>query len=149
MNKSNVPFGTITLAGVIGGIIVDAFLSVSMPKSPVAIWQFVASTLVGPSAFASPAYAVLGFLMHFAISIVWALLYAYAFGAIGQLKNWIAGAIVWGIVVDAAMNALLAVKIGTPFVPSFTQGLVAHIVFYALPVAALIAWRARSVPQPA
>ena len=77
-----------------------------MHTSPVNIWQFVASTLVGQGAF----------------------------GSLGQLRNWILGATVWGVVVDAAMNLLLAVKIGAPFVPGFTQGLLGHIVFYASPM---------------
>ena len=71
------------------------------------------------------------------------MLYAYAFTAIGQIKNWILGAIAWGIIVDAAMNLLLAVKIGQPFGPSFVQGLLGHVVFYALPVALYMANAAR------
>lgn len=142
-SASNTLVGTAIVAGVIGGILVDTFLALVMHKSPLDIWQFVASTLVGPVAFTTPLYAILGGAMHFTISIVWALIYLYAFGAIGQLKNWIVGAIVWGIVVDAAMNGLLAIKIGAPFVPAFTQGLIAHIVFYALPVTWFISRKAR------
>ena len=127
------------IAGVIGGVLVDAFLSIVLHRTPVAIWQYIASTIVGQGAYASPAYAILGFVVHFMVSIVWGVLYAYAFAALGQLKNWIAGAIVWGIVVDAVMNLLQTIKLGQPFGPSFVQGLLPHIVFYALPVALYMA----------
>ena len=83
--------------------------------------------------------AILGFVVHFITSIVWAVLYAYVFASLGQLKNWLAGAIVWGVVVNAAMQALLAIKIGQPFGPAFLQGLIPHIVFFALPVALYMA----------
>jgi hypothetical protein len=127
------------VAGILGGILIDAFLALSGHRSPVVIWQFIASTIVGKSAFASPSAAVLGFCVHFAVSIAWAILYAYLFAAAGQLRNWIAGAIVWGIVVDAGMTLILSVKIGAPFGSTFTHGLPAHIVFYALPVAFYLA----------
>ena len=136
--------GSAIVAGVLGGILVDAFLGVVMHKSPLDIWQFVASTLVGPVAYTSPAYSILGGAMHFVISIVWAVIYLFVFGALGQIRNWILGAIVWGVVVDAVMNGLLAVKIGAPFVPAFTGGLLAHVIFYGLPVAWYIARKARA-----
>jgi hypothetical protein len=138
--------GSAIIAGLIGGVVVDAFLSLVMHTSVIGIWQFVASTIVGKVAFSSPEYAALGFVVHFVTSIVWAVLYLYVFGALGQLKNWIVGAIVWGIVVDALMNALLAVKTGSAYLPGVEGGLVAHIVFYALPVALYLA---RSVRRTA
>lgn len=146
MNKSNAPLGAAIVAGIIGGIIVDAFLSVVMHTSPVGIWQFVASTIVGKEAFSSPSYAVLGFVVHFITSIVWAVIYLYVFGALGQLKNWILGAVVWGVVVDAIMQAIVAAKTGAQYLPAVEQGLLAHIVFYALPVTWYLA---RSVKRTA
>jgi len=143
---SSALLGSAIVAGLGSGVLIDAFLSLVMHRSPVAIWQFVASTIIGPVAFTSPSHAILGFAVHFATSLVWAVIYLYVFGALGQLKNWIVGGIVWGVVVDAAMNLLLAVKIGAPFVPAFAQGLLPHIVFYALPIAWYIA---RKVPKTA
>ncbi len=127
------------VAGILGGVVVDAFLSLAMHTSPVSIWQYVASTIVGKGAFASPAYAVLGFLVHFIVSIVWAIAYAAIWGSFGQLKNWILGALVWGVVVDAGMQLLLLLKTGAPFGPAFVGGLLAHIVFYMVPVALYLA----------
>ncbi len=141
--------GQAAIAGVIGGIFVDLFLSIAMHRSPVMIWQFIASTIVGAGAFSSPSYAVLGFIVHFIVSIVWAIIYAYVFASFGQIKNWILGAIVWGIVVDAVMQLIVAIKTGSPWGPAFTQGLIAHIVFYALPVALYMARVARVEPRSA
>ncbi len=142
-------FQQAAIAGIVGGIIVDAFLAIMMHKSPIVLWQYIASTIVGPGAYASPSYAVLGFIVHFITAIVWAVIYAYVFGALGQLKNWIAGTIVLGIVVDVAMNLLLQVKVGQPFTAAFVNGLLAHIVFYALPVALYMARVARVEPRSA
>jgi hypothetical protein len=117
------------VAGIIGGIIVDAFLAISGHQSPVAIWTFVASTVAGQGA--SP---VVGFIAHFVISIVWAVVYAYIFNAIGQLRNWILGTIVLGLVADAVMMLILHVKLGAPWLAYFEMDLIAHVVFFALPV---------------
>jgi hypothetical protein len=141
--------GQAVIAGIIGGILVDAFLAITTHRSPVMIWQFVASTIVGQGAFASPSYAVLGFFVHFIVSIVWAVIYTYVFATAGQLKNWVAGAILWGIVVDAVMQLILAIRTGSPWGPSFVQGLIPHIVFYALPVALYMARLARVEPPRA
>ena len=139
------PLGAAVTAGILGGILIDAFLALMMHTSPIGIWQFVASTIVGKVAFTAPAYAVLGVAVHLVVSILWALVYAYAATALGALKQWLLGAIVLGVVVDAAMELLLQVKIGQPFAPAFEQGLLAHVVFYALPVAWYLARSARRV----
>ncbi len=143
MNKT----GSLTpaiVAGVIGGIFIDVFLAIVLHTSPIGIWQYVASSVVGKVAYTSPVYALLGFVLHFITSIVWAVIYLYAFGAIGQLKNWILGAIVWGIVVDTAMAVILTIRVGVPYLATVEQGLLGHIVFYALPVAWYIARSVRT-----
>jgi hypothetical protein len=136
-------FGPAVVAGIIGGILIDAFLALVTRTSPLALWQFVASAIVGQSAYASAGYAALGCAVHFFVSIVWSVSYVAAFNGIGQLRNWILGGIVWGVVVDAAMNGVLALKIGAPFVQGFTQGMIAHVVFFGLPVAYYVAREAR------
>lgn len=127
-------------AGIIGGILVDAFLAIMFKTSPLMLWGNIAATVAGQ---ASPWW--IGLVVHFAVSIFWAVLYAYVFSAIGQLKNWIVGAIVWGLIVDACMQLIVAVKTGGSWWQSFATpiGLTAHIVFYALPVALYLASAAR------
>ena len=81
------------IGGIIGGIIVDTFLLIALHVSPIALEARNAALVAGPGA--SP---VLGLIAHFAIAIAWAVAYAYAFNALGQLRNWILGTIVLGIV---------------------------------------------------
>jgi hypothetical protein len=126
-------------AGVIGAIIVDAFLSIELHVSPIVLEAGIATTAFG---IASPA---LGVVVHLVIAIVWAVIYAYVFNAIGQLQNWILGAIVLGIVVDAVMNAIITMKTGTTWGSAFVDGLITNVVFYALPVAWYIANRSPRV----
>jgi hypothetical protein len=138
--RSTSLLGPAVVAGIIDGIIVDAFLSSVLKLSPVTLWTGIAATVVGPG---TPAW--IGFVIHFIVSIVWAVLYLYVFGAIGQLRNWILGAIVWGIVVDAVMQGIVTLKTGQDWWTHFAVpvGLIAHIVFYALPVALYLAYAAR------
>jgi hypothetical protein len=138
--RSSSLLGAAVIAGIIGGILVDAFLAIVFKTSPIMIWTGVATTVAGAG---SPWW--IGLAVHFIVSIVWAVLYAYIFIAIGQIKNWIIGAIVWGLVVDAAMQLIVAIKTGGSWWHGFAQpiGIVAHIVFYALPVALYLASAAR------
>ena len=102
--------------------------------SPVVLEADNAALVAGPGA--SP---VLGVIVHFAIAIVWAVIYTYAFTAIGKLRNWILGAIALGIVVNAVMNLLITIKTGAPWGSGFVRDLVPNVVFYALPVALYLA----------
>jgi hypothetical protein len=132
-------FPPAVVAGLIGGVIVDAFLALVLRSSPLQIWQYVASAIVGQVAYASLWYAALGFVVHFAVSIFWAVLYVAVVNAVGQTRNWIVGGIVWGVLVDAAMYGILAIKTGISFTQGFEQGLLAHVIFYGLPVAYYVA----------
>jgi hypothetical protein len=138
--RSGSLLGSAVIAGIIGGILVDAFLSFMFKASPVYLWTGIAATVVGPGT----AWWI-GFVVQFIISIVWAVLYLYVFGAIGQLRNWIVGAIVWGVIVDAVMQGIVAGKTGGNWWTMFASpiGLVAHIVFYALPVTLYLAYASR------
>jgi hypothetical protein len=125
------------VAGIIGAIGTDAFLSIAQHTSPVNVWQFIASTAIGPVAFTSPSYAAFGLALHLFIALFWAYLYAYVFHALNLLHNWVLGGIVWGIVVTVCMDALLAVRgaLGPLTFSSVTFGLVTNVIFYGLPVA--------------
>jgi hypothetical protein len=131
------------VAGVTGGVLIDAFLAVANHMSPIAIWQFVASGLVGGVAYTSTSYAVLGFVMHFAISIAWALIYAAAAGPLPALvRRPVLSGLLYGVVVMFGMTMLLALKhvgpAGVPDALTLTKSLIAHTVFFGLPVALVI-----------
>ncbi len=122
------------IAGIIGGIVVDTFLSISLHVSPVALEAHNAATLAGPGA--SP---VLGVIVHFFIAIVWAAIYAFVFNAIHKLQNWILGTLVLGLVVNAVMNLLITMKTGAQWGRGFVTDLITNVVFYGLPVALYLA----------
>jgi len=125
------------VAGIVGGVTVDAYLILSGQAPFPTLWQYVASTLVGKVAYTSPAYIALGVAMHLTISIVWAALYLYVWQAVSALKHWILGAIVWGAVVDIGMSLVLAFSGNArPLgVVPVIMGLITHIVFFMLPIA--------------
>jgi hypothetical protein len=128
------------IAGLIGAIIVDTYLSIELHTSIVALEVRNAMTAFDVG------LPILGVIVHLVIALVWALIYAYVFNAIGQLRNWILGTIVLGVVLDAVMNLIIMLKIGAPWGAGFLGGLITNVVFYALPVAlylSLTAPRAR------
>jgi hypothetical protein len=122
------------IAGIIGGIVVDAFLAIKLHVSLAALETGNAALVAGPGT--SP---VLGVVVHFAIAILWAVIYAYVFNAIGKLQTWILGTIVLGLVVDAVMNFAITIKTGAPWGSGFVKDLIPNVVFYALPVASYFA----------
>ena len=133
--------GRIIGAGITGGIVVDLFLILSRNAPFPGIYMFIASGLVGPAAFSSPAYIALGILLHLVISIVWAAIYAVVFLRLFPKLQWWANAVIFGIVVMLGMQVLL---LGKHLEPAFPTGaglvmvLIAHVVFFALPVAYIL-----------
>jgi hypothetical protein len=125
------------VAGILGAIGTDAFISIAHHTSPVAVWQYIASAAVGPAAYNSLSYVPLGLVMHLVTALFWAYLYAYVARASNQLHNWVLGGIVWGIVLDVCMDALLALRgaLGPLTFDSVGFGLITNVVFYGLPVA--------------
>ena len=135
--KRPVAVGHAIMAGILGAILVDLFLVLSHQAPFPGIYQFVASGLVGQAAFTSSSYIFLGVVMHFAISIVWALLYAFVITAMGRGKQWIVDGTIFGVIVMAGMTALLMAKgMGAaPTTGALIGSLIAHIVFFGWPVA--------------
>jgi hypothetical protein len=126
------------VAGVIGAIGTDAFISIAHQMSPVKIWQFIASAAFGPVAYASPQYAAIGLVFHLITALVWAYLYTLVWSRVNSLRNWVLGGIVWGIVVTVCMDAFEAFRgVLGPLTPSSViLGLITNVVFYGL----LVAW---------
>jgi hypothetical protein len=135
------------IAGIIGAIGTDAFLSIAQHTSPVNVWQFIASTAIGAVAFTSPSYAAIGLVLHLFTALFWAFLYTYVFNALNLLHNWVLGGIVWGIVVTVCMDALLAVRgaLEPLTLRSVIFALVTNVVFYGLPVAWYLSLNVRTV----
>lgn len=130
------------VAGIIGGILVDAFLIVTRQAPFPGIWQYVASAVVGPVAYTSSSYIALGLVLHFLISIVWATLYAYV--AVNRNWNWLAAGTVFGIIVMLGMQIVTRIAhVAAPLTATgVIMGVIAHVVFFGWPVAWYVARRA-------
>lgn len=130
-------------AGIIGGITVDLFLILARVAPFPGMYQWIASTIVGPAAYTSTAYIGLGLAMHFFISIAFALAYgALAARSRALVDNPTLGGVVFGIAVMLVMQVVtgLAHVAQPPSVVGIVISLIAHIVFFGLPVAWYIAF---------
>jgi hypothetical protein len=129
-------------AGLIGGVVVDLFLILIRVAPFPGIYQFIASTVVGPVAFSSSAYIALGVVMHFVISIIFALAYAFiAQRSPVLLEHPIRWGAIFGVAVMLVMQVVTGVAHASqpPTVQGIVIGLIAHVVFFGLPVAWYIA----------
>jgi hypothetical protein len=126
------------IAGIIGAIGTDAFISIAHQTSPINVWQFIASAVFGPVAYTSPQYAAIGLVLHLITALFWAYLYRFVWTRLNSLRNWVLGGIVWGIVVTVCMDAIEAFRgVLGPLTPtSVILGLNTNVVFYGL----LVAW---------
>ena len=129
-------------AGVIGGILIDAFLYIALllpVHQPVtALWATISANATG-HAVASP---WLGLAIHFCVSIAWGIGYAYAAYTRAAIAEhpYISGP-VFGFIVMVLMQFVqlaAGVKLPPMTALSFLGILVAHCLFFGLPVAIYI-----------
>jgi hypothetical protein len=130
-------------AGLIAGVITDAFLF----ATGVLVWphayEFIASALVGKAALASSAYVPLGIAMHFAISAAWGAAFGLTAQRYPQLVGRpIAAGLTFGLVVLIVMQLLLAVS-GMWRAPQsagqVVASIAAHTLFFGVPIAWYVA----------
>ncbi|HEY8298549.1 MAG TPA: hypothetical protein VIG32_11080 [Candidatus Baltobacteraceae bacterium] len=149
---ANVRWGRIltagALAGIAGGILFDLFIYATSvaPQhgSMLAVWQFIASTAIGKTAFASTGFAWLGLFIHLVVSIAWAIGYAY----LAQTRSAIdahpaVSGIAFGLVVYVVMQIVLLGdnNFHLPGVRDFALALIRHCIFFGLPVAYIVRGR--------
>ena len=142
------------VAGVAAGILIDLFLfamqvAAGTPADKLAgNFVFIAAVLLGPGAYASPVAVPLGIVLHFCVAIGWALGYVYLVRSQPQLiaRPWISGA-AYGLVVYVFMEIILITAgLYHRVAPGlFATQLVAHVVFYGIPVAVIAARMLRPV----
>jgi uncharacterized membrane protein YagU involved in acid resistance len=133
-------------AGITGAIFLDVYLWLTtiLPQhgSLIAAWQFVASATIGNVAFSSTSYAGLGLVVHVLVSVAWAGGYAYlAMTRPFMNQRWVISGLVYGIIVYLFMQVLLlgASKFQFPPTPvAFVNVVIAHMVFFGLPVAFVV-----------
>lgn len=134
-------------AGIVGGILIDAFLLAmafargATPTQALGMYPWIASVVFGHGIIGNPAAPALGVLLHFAVSIGWALGYVYLVRSQPQLltRPFLSGA-GFGLVVYCFMQIIL-IAAGEYHRPNPAQlgiGLVAHTVFFGMPVAFVV-----------
>jgi uncharacterized membrane protein YagU involved in acid resistance len=133
-------------AGVTAGVTLQIYLwlTILLPahRGLLGYWQWIASALIGNVAFTGTGYAWLGLLVHFFVSITWAGGYAYLATQRDFLnRRWPISGPVYGLVVLIFMQVMLlgAGKFVFPTALGFANALVAHVVFFGLPVAYVVA----------
>lgn len=142
------------VAGVAAGILIDVFLFAMQlaagtpPEKLAANFVFIAAVLLGPAAYTSSVAVPLGIVLHFCVAIGWALGYVYLVRSQPQLltRPWLSGA-AFGLMVYVFMEIILITAgLYHRVAPGlfFTQ-LVAHVVFYGIPVAVIASRMLRAV----
>jgi hypothetical protein len=139
------------IAGIVGALLFDAFLFVVRAASFPSTYQWIAAGIVGTRrAFEGTDYVPLGIALHFAIAILAALAYAYVGQIVGVLGRPLLGGIVFGLLMNGVMDLVVYLKELGPMPHGAYDvgiGLIAHVIFYGLPVAFYIA-RFERVPVP-
>jgi len=160
MRRSGLPIYAIAiLAGLCGAILIDLYLVITEPfvargVTPQLVMQWDASNALGTAAYRGGwATAILGTLMHFTVSIVWGTIFV----ALALRIRWLterpllSGALL-GVVAMAVMRAIIhlghAVVRPFPNVWYFLYILVAHVVFFGIPVALAAAFLLRRAITP-
>jgi hypothetical protein len=138
-------------AGIAGGITIDIYLWVTtilpVHGSILTIWQYAASGAIGATAYTSASYAWLGLLVHAIVSIGWAGGYAYLASTQTFLnQRWFISGIFYGFMVYVFMQ-LLALGAHVFVFPAnadvVLNTVIAHCVFFGLPVAFVVAKMAK------
>jgi hypothetical protein len=134
------------VAGLCGAVLIDLYLIVTETfvirnATPLLVMQWDASNALGMAAYRGGwATAALGTLMHFAVSIIWGALYVAAAVRVRWfVSHPIAGGVLLGVVAMSVMRAVIHLghAIVRPFPNAlyFSNILIAHVVFFGIPVA--------------
>ncbi len=133
------------IAGIAGGILIDLFIYLTglLPaRQPItALWQFVASSAIGKAAYSDPNSAWLGIFMHFCVSVGWGIGYAYLANINLNIANRpLLSGVVFGVIVFIAMQIVLMVArtYSEPTLGDFVLALIAHCVFFGLPISLIV-----------
>jgi hypothetical protein len=127
-----------------GGVDQTTFAVVTQQVTPVTFFQFIASAVLGPAAFAGGYVTVLlGLLIHLVVAFIVAGVFILAASKIALLRRTVfVSALLYGAAVAIISGALLPFT-AAPKVPvttlSVVHGLIADAVFIGLPLA-MIVW---------
>ena len=134
-------------AGIVGGILIQLFLFAvqlaggTPPEKFVGDFAFIAASLEGPGAGATPVTVAIGIVLHLCISVGWAVGYAYLARTQAHLltRPVISGA-GFGLIVYIFVQIVLltAPQHHGPAAGSIATQLLAYVVFYGIPVALIV-----------
>ncbi len=148
MRRFSAAFGPGLWGGVAGGVLIDAYIlavgALSHRLTPHQLYTYVASGLIGKAAYALPGTVALGIFLHLVISAGWGIGYAYAaLGSPQLVQRPVISGVAFGLFVYLIMQIVEALT-GIWHAPSaydaFTA-IVAHILFFGLPVAYIVGKR--------
>jgi hypothetical protein len=137
-------------AGMVAGTTNLAAAAAIFGGPPTQGFQMIASGLLGEAAFSGGlTAAVLGAVLHYAISIAAAALYLWAtLRQMALTRNWLAGGVVFGVLSYLVMN-LVVVPLSNAANPDFSPGIIvkellAHTIMFGLPIAGIVRALARN-----
>ena len=133
-------------AGLVGGTLIDLYLAITPLASAhpgiLTMWTYVASTVFGKGMLANPSAPWYGLGVHAATSLAWAGAYAYVAATQSYVRTrWYISGPVYGLIVYLLMQIILLVSgsFEYPHSPNdFVSALIAHAVFFGLPVAFVV-----------
>jgi uncharacterized membrane protein YagU involved in acid resistance len=152
MTRENVE--AVAWSGIAGWLLIDLYLVVTHglifhDANALQISQWDASNALGPAAFNGgvPA-ALLGLVMHFCVSLIWAAIFvAVALRVPALLSHPLISGTIFGLVIFAVMIYGIvplghAVQVATTS-PKLFNSVLAHIVAFGIPVALIVSYRLR------
>lgn len=141
---------TIVLAGTLGCVLIDAYLVVTHAwlfhdATALVVSQWDASNALGPAAFRGGlSTALLGFAMHYCVSLIWAAIFVISALRLRALSDYpILSGTAFGIVVLLVMKyAVVPLGHASQTIASPAQlvnQILAHVVAFGIPVALVAA----------
>jgi hypothetical protein len=134
-------------AGIVGGILIALFQIATTIAGgattgrALQMFPWIASVLFGPGILTNPAAPQIGVVLHLCVAIGWALGYVYLIRSQPQLlRRPLISGFSYGLVVYCFMEIVLitAGQYHRPSPPALAAGLIAHTVFYGIPVALVV-----------
>jgi len=139
------------LAGLVGALLLDAYRLglgyAAHGELPEDHYRYVASGLIGSAAYALPGAAYLGVAIHLALAITWGIGFAWAaLRSPDVVRRPITSGAFFGVLVYVVTRLMtFAAGIAHPETPRETfVDLVAHTIFFGIPIALIVSARIRT-----
>jgi hypothetical protein len=146
------------LSGLGGNVAISVYLAVTLPlffhTKPILLFQWDASNIIGSIAYSGGVgSALLGFLFDCIVSICWGAIFAAVYQTFAPVRRApVVSGLLFGVVVMIVMLELV-VPLGhaqhaSHAAPALLNTLIAHTLFFGLPVALVAASLMHSAAEP-